>query len=146
MPKETVLTKFYTKKFVTQDFLPTTFCFCQRPSNCDRLEHLYTNFCSLPGSSVHGILQARILEWAAISFSRGTSWPRNWTHVSHTAGRCFTNWAMWEAHTNFYLSEKLLKHFKVYYNQVYPLHLNSLLWEGKKLIFDMCMLNVYLEA
>ena len=38
--------------------------------------------CSLPGSSVHGILQARILEWVAISFSRGSSWPRNQTHIS----------------------------------------------------------------
>ena len=38
--------------------------------------------CSLPGSSVHGILQARILEWVAISFSRGSSWPRDQTCVS----------------------------------------------------------------
>ena len=37
--------------------------------------------CSLPGSPVHGILQARILEWVAISFSRGSSWLRNWTWV-----------------------------------------------------------------
>ena len=37
---------------------------------------------SLPGSSVHGISQARILEWVAISFSRESSWPRNWTQVS----------------------------------------------------------------
>ena len=36
---------------------------------------------SLPGSSVHGIFQARILEWVAISFSRGFSWPRDWTWV-----------------------------------------------------------------
>ena len=35
--------------------------------------------CSLPGSSVHGILQARILEWVAILFSRGSFWPRDWT-------------------------------------------------------------------
>ena len=42
---------------------------------------------SLAGSSVHGILQARILEWVAISFSRGSSWLRNWTWVSCT-GRC----------------------------------------------------------
>ena len=35
--------------------------------------------CSLPGSSVHGIFQARVLEWVAISFSRGSSWPRDWT-------------------------------------------------------------------
>ena len=37
--------------------------------------------CILPGSSVLGIFQARILEWVAISFSRGSSWPRDWTHV-----------------------------------------------------------------
>ena len=46
--------------------------------------------CSLPGSSIHGILQARILEWVAISFSRGSSQPRDQTQVSLIAGRCFT--------------------------------------------------------
>ena len=49
--------------------------------------------CSLPGSSVHGILQARILEWVAIPFSRGSSWPRDRTRVSRIAGRFFTIWA-----------------------------------------------------
>ena len=44
---------------------------------------------SPPGSSVHGVLQARILEWVAISFSRGSSRCRNRTHVSRTAGRHF---------------------------------------------------------
>ena len=48
---------------------------------------------SLPGSS---IFQARILEWAAISFSRRSSQPRDWTRVSHIIGRCFTVWATWE--------------------------------------------------
>ena len=48
--------------------------------------------CSPPGSSVHGILQARILEWIAIPFSRRTSQPRDWTWVSHIAGRFFTVW------------------------------------------------------
>ena len=48
---------------------------------------------SLPGSSVHGILQARILEWVAISFSRWSSWPRNQTQVSCIAGRFLTDWA-----------------------------------------------------
>ena len=52
---------------------------------------------SLPGSSVHGIFQARVLEWVAISFSRGSSQPRDWTHVSHIAGRLFTVWATREA-------------------------------------------------
>ena len=45
--------------------------------------------CSQPGSSVQGILQARILEWVAISFSRGSSRPRDRTQVSHIGGRCF---------------------------------------------------------
>ena len=49
--------------------------------------------CSPPGSSAHGILQARILEWVAISSSRGSSWPKDWTRVSCSsciAGRFFT--------------------------------------------------------
>ena len=49
------------------------------------------------GSSVHGILQARILEWVAIPFSKGSSQPRVWTQVSHIAGRFFTVWATREA-------------------------------------------------
>ena len=49
--------------------------------------------CSLPGSSVHGILHARVMEWVSISFSGGFSWPRDQTLVSCTAGRFFTNWA-----------------------------------------------------
>ena len=49
--------------------------------------------CSRPGSSIHGILQARVLEWVAISFRRGSSRPRNWTRVSCLVGRFFTNWA-----------------------------------------------------
>ena len=49
--------------------------------------------CSPQDSSVHGILQASILEWVAIPFSRGSSQPRDRTQVSCTAGRFFTNWA-----------------------------------------------------
>ena len=55
--------------------------------------------CSLPGSSVHGILQARILEWVAISFSRGSSQPRDKTQVSCIAGSFFTIWTIREAHS-----------------------------------------------
>ena len=51
--------------------------------------------CSPPRSSVHGILQARMLEWVAISFSRG-SWPRDRTHVFCIAGRFFTIWLPWK--------------------------------------------------
>ena len=52
---------------------------------------------SLPGSSVHGIVQARILEWVAIPLSRGSSQPRDLTQVFHFAGRFFTVWATREA-------------------------------------------------
>ena len=48
--------------------------------------------------TVHGILQARILEWVASPFSRGSSQPRDWTQLSRTAGGFFTSWAMREAH------------------------------------------------
>ena len=58
-----------------------------RPTLCNRMD------CSPPGSSVYGILQARILEWVAVPFSRGSSQPRNHTRVSCIAGRFFTNWA-----------------------------------------------------
>ena len=62
---------------------------CSVVSNSLRPLGLY----SLPGSSVHGIFQAGILEWVAISFSRRSSQPRDWTWVSHIAGRRFTIWA-----------------------------------------------------
>ena len=52
--------------------------------------------CSSPGSSV----LARILEWVAISFTRGSSWPRDWTWVSCTAGGFFTTWSTREAHSS----------------------------------------------
>ena len=47
---------------------------------------------------VHGIFQARILDWVAIPFSKGSSEPRDWTQVSHIAGGFFTSWATREAH------------------------------------------------
>ena len=64
------------------------------PTLCDPKD------CSLPGSSIHGIFQARVLEWIAISFSRGSSRPRDGTRVSRIAGRRFTIWATREAHTS----------------------------------------------
>ena len=53
--------------------------------------------CSLPGYSVHEIFQARILEWVAISFSRGTSWPRGWTRMSCIDRPILYHWATREA-------------------------------------------------
>ena len=54
------------------------------PTLCDPM------YCSLPDSSVRGIFPARILEWVATYFSRGSSQPRNWSQVSCTAGGYFT--------------------------------------------------------
>ena len=51
----------------------------------------------LSGSSIHGIIQARILEWVCIPFSRGSFWPMDWTRVFCVAGRFFTIWATREA-------------------------------------------------
>ena len=61
------------------------------PALCDPKDY------SLPGSSIHGIFQARVLEWAAISYSRGSSQLGDQTWVSHIAGRHFTLWATREA-------------------------------------------------
>ena len=62
------------------------------PTLCDPKD------CSLPDSSSHGIFQARILEWVAISLSSRSSQPRDWTRVSRIAGRCFTIYATREVH------------------------------------------------
>ena len=51
------------------------------PTLCSPMDH------SPPGSSVHGVLQARILEWIVISYSRGSSWSRNWTRLSYVSCR-----------------------------------------------------------
>ena len=61
------------------------------PTLCDPVD------CSLLGFSIHRILQARILEWVTISFSRGSSQPRDRTQVSHIGGRRFNLWATKEA-------------------------------------------------
>ena len=53
--------------------------------------------CSLPGSSVHGILQARIPEWIAISSSRGSFWPRYWIHIFYVS--CIGRWVLYHCTT-----------------------------------------------
>ena len=63
---------YFGRMKVKVDVLVASWC----PTLCDPKN------CSPPGSSVHGILQARILEWVAIPFSRGSSLPRDWTWVS----------------------------------------------------------------
>ena len=76
--------------------------------------------CSPPGFSVHGIFQAGILEWVAISSSRGYSWPRDQTQVSCIAGRRFALWATREA-------------WKIYPMNIYQQHYQE--W------FKVCLLD-----
>ena len=84
----------YTKRFIAQTLVDSE---SESESEvaqscltlCDPID------CSLSVSSVHGIFQARVPEWGAIAFSRGSSWPRDQTWVSHIVGRCFTVWATW---------------------------------------------------
>ena len=64
---------------------------------------------SLPGSSVHGTSQARVLEWVAISFSRGSSQPRDRTPVSSIVDRCFTVWATREVDYSASLVAQIVK-------------------------------------
>jgi len=73
---------------------------------CDPMDH------SLLGSSVHGILQARILEWVAMPFSRGSSQPKDWTWGSCIAGRFFTVWATQEVSYSRYIKKRNLSILK----------------------------------
>ena len=81
-------------------------CWRHLVSSCQYVHVLVTQLCltlcdpmdcSLLDSSVHGILQERILEWVAIPFSRGSSQPRDRTWASNTAGRFFTVYATRDA-------------------------------------------------
>ena len=72
-------------------FIPMKVKICQSyPTPCDHMDY-----------PVHGILQARILVWVAVAFSRGSSQPRDWTQVSCIAGGFFTRWAIQGKPKNF---------------------------------------------
>ena len=96
------------------------------PTHCDHLD------CSLPGFSIHGIFQARVLEWFAISLSRGSSQPRDWTQVSHIAGRCFTLWA-----TREHVHNMVYEYFRLIVE-------NYCLGKKKKNLFEICLLTMHL--
>ena len=87
--------------WLSPDLTPSTeigFCCCLVTKSC--LSHRDPVDCSLSGSSVSGIFQAKILKWVAISFSRGSSWPWDWIHVYLCLLHCrriLTHWATWEA-------------------------------------------------
>ena len=76
---------------ITQDSVVSVVLLLSHVQLCDPMDF------SLPGSSVHGISQARIWKWVAVSFSRGSSQPTNQTRVSCTGSRILYRWATREA-------------------------------------------------
>ena len=100
---------------------------------------------SLPGSSVYGIFQARILEWVAISSSSESSHPRDWTCVSCVAGGFFIYWAIRESYiipstfTNWHSLWKEHSFFS-HINYQYGLT-DSYFMQGFKIHFAILILN-----
>ena len=95
LPDPGIKTTLPAPPAVQMDFLPPSHQGSSFPS-LSEVTQSYPTICDamdcslLPSSFVHGIFQARVLEWVAISFSRGSSRPRDQTRVSRIAGRCFT--------------------------------------------------------
>ena len=115
-----IFNQWFTISVVVIVVLVTQLC----PTLCDLMD------CGPPGSSVHGILQEKTLEWIAIPFSRGSSQPRAQTQVYCTAGRFFTIWATGKIlkhrtiprflrfpqwHSSIYINFILLFHFCPYF-------------------------------
>ena len=75
---------FHAFCFIDKDLHVSVSCSVMSVALCDPMTH------SPPGSSVHGILQTKIVEWVAIPSSRGSSWPRDWTQVSCIVGGFLT--------------------------------------------------------
>ena len=118
-------------------FLPARICFWA-PLKWSEVTRSYLTLCdpmdgSLPGSTIHGIFQARILEWAAISFSRGSSQPRGWTRVSCIADRRFTIWATREASSVILISVIIL-----FSSNISALYLVPFITSLTLLIFSCC--------
>ena len=96
--------------------------------------------CSPPGSSVHGIFQARILEWVAISFSKGSSPPRDWNHISCIGRWIFYHWATYLARL---FGDKVPTPTDIYENMYNPVksHRHS----NKHLLFSMAAVSMFIS-
>ena len=142
-------------------------------SNCEKWEwksQSCLTLCDPMDYIIHGILQARILEWVAFPFSRGSSQPRDQTQVSRIAGGFFTSWATREAHlwknpvlfwhhkiyitTAFFLMHLVcylsilptsLKHFEVYLLLLWIYQYIISLWKAKQevILLSLSCLFVY---
>ena len=121
-PVELCVLEFLGNQETHHSFLGYCMCLCVSDS-------LWPHDCSLPNSSVHGISQARMLEWLAISFSRGSSQPRNWTHVSCVS--CLGRWVLYPLSHRSQLWPEALASFERFW-EIWPLSLHSGL-PGQKL-------------
>ena len=99
--------------------------------------------CSPPSFSIHGFFQARILEWVAISFSRGSSTPWDWTQVSCIAGRHFTFWATREAKCELTMirGKYIVKSSGFVFLPHYSLHNFGTIWKGGYWFFSANLLD-----
>ena len=102
------------------------------PTLCDPMN------CSYPGFSVQGILQARILEWVVISYSRRSSWLRERTWVSCIGRQILCHWATWEA-------QLLSYHYLiVLFHLILPKYFNSYPFTDISIVGQSCLLLFYL--
>ena len=98
------------------------------PTLCDPMN------CSLPYSSIHGIFQARILEWVDISFSRRSSRPMDWTQVSHIVGRHFTCFTVWATSSFVYTIRQCSL-------QKMDFQLNGLVYQKRNIFLINCLVS-----
>ena len=117
----------HNPEFLTKKML----CCCAQlwPTLCDPMD------CSPTGINVHGIFQARILEWVAIPFSRESSPPRDQTEVACITGGFFTNWAIREA----------LMHQTVVKSTLEGTKLNGLLYLRSLSNYNMLLCSAFLQ-
>ena len=126
-----IFTGFLT---VNKQCNPHLYCCCSVAQSC--LPLWDTVDCSEPDSSVHGISQARIVEWVAISFSMGSSWLRNQTCISCIGRHILYHWATWKAQISCYKFINWTEFWNKYY--IFLVFLEKLIyfpWKGFLPIF-----------
>ena len=109
---------------------------------CDPVDH------SPPGSTVHGIFWARILQWAVVSSSRESSRPRDQTRTSCIAGRFFITWAIKEVPSLWIIIDKSIHNIKLHKSACFPVHFLWFRWSfffpAGGAIWDGCGYNLEL--
>ena len=118
------------------------------PDNNGLLTQKIMGYCSVVSDSsnpmdytLYGIFQARILEWVAFPFSRGSSQSRDQTQVSWITGRFFTNWAIREAQFIFYLQPLLTQMICLYFFFIFYVY-NCIVWDNDNFISAFVILNL----